>query len=150
MRTGRIPRRVLLLLLLAYLVALALIAYWPTPVDRGFDGTLFGVLSRLRAAGFGWITYDLVESAANVLLFVPLGLLLGLLVGRGVGRRLAVFLACLGASLAIELGQALLLPARYASAADVLANGTGAVIGILIAVVVNAIVERNNRRSSAS
>jgi len=85
-------RRLLWIALAAYLVALALIAYWPTPVDRGVDGDLFGAIHWLRAHGITLITYDRVESAANVALFVPFGLLLGGLFRRG--RRWIAFLLC--------------------------------------------------------
>ena len=146
-------RRIAVLLLVLYLIALALIAFWPTPVDRGVDGELFHLIDRLRAAGLRWVSYDLIESSSNVLLFAPFGLLVGLLTGRG--WRILGWAVCVSASLAIELGQAVLLPARYASAGDVAANSTGAAIGVLVVVAIEAIAARRavlatRRTASAS
>jgi hypothetical protein len=131
------PRRIVWVLLAAYLIGLALIAYWPTPVDRGVDGDLFGLIHWLDRHGVTVVTYDRVESAANVALFVPFGLLLAGLFRRG--RRWIAFLVCVAGSVAIETGQALFLPARYASVADVLANAAGAAIGVLAVVAVSRI-----------
>ena len=127
-------RRLLWIALAAYLVVLALIAYWPTPVDRGVDGQLFGVIHWLRARGITVITYDRVEFAANVALFVPFGLLLAGLFRRG--RRWIAFLLCVAGSAAIEVGQAVFLPGRFASLADVAANSIGGGIGVLVIVIV--------------
>jgi hypothetical protein len=127
-------RRLLWIALVAYLVVLALIAYWPTPVDRGVDGDLFGVIHWLHVHGVTFVTYGRVEFAANVALFVPFGLLLGALFRRG--RRWIAFLLCVAGSGAIELGQAVFLPGRFASLADVAANSIGGGIGVLVVALV--------------
>lgn len=113
--------------LLLYSGALALIAFWPTPVDRGAAGLLDAIT---RAAP--WLTYDLIETTANVLLFVPLGILSALVLPR---RRALVVPLALLATLAIETGQALLLAQRTPSLRDVVANVLGAAIGLAIVVV---------------
>ena len=73
-----------------------------------------------------------MEFTAHVLLFLPLGLLLAAATNRG--SRLLALTVCIAASLTIELGQAIFLPARFASPLDVLANSMGAAIGVMIVV----------------
>ena len=58
-----------------YLVTLAVIALSPISPIRGVD-----LSQELDATGFGWVTYTQLESFANVVLFVPFGLLIALLV----------------------------------------------------------------------
>ncbi len=113
-------------LLVAYVVALALIAFWPTHVDEG-AGPLLAAIRRVLP----WATYPRIEFVANIALFAPFGLLLTLLMrpwpwvlGAGVA-----------ASAAIELVQAVALPGRTATAWDVIANSLGTVAGIAIALV---------------
>lgn len=89
--------------------------------------------------GMTWFGSGWIEFAANVLLFVPLGLLLTLLFRRpwiGVVVSLA-------ASVAVELAQ-LVVPSRQASLRDVVANALGAAIGAAIAWL---LVRRRSRRS---
>lgn len=113
------------LLLGAYAVALALIAFWPSPVDRGA-----GPLLQLVTQAVPWLTYARIELLANVALFVPLGWW----AARGWPRwRAAVIPAGLVASVVIETGQGLFLAERTASVLDVLANTTGAAIGFVLA-----------------
>lgn len=118
-------------LLVAYLVGTAVIALYPTPVDRGIDGLLFRVLRVLASHGLGFITYARVEFSANVVLFVPLGLLLALLFGAR--WWWCAILLCVALSSAIELSQLAFLPERLASLGDVIANSSGGVIGALLA-----------------
>lgn len=112
----------------AYAVVLALIAFWPVPVDRGASAFIAAI-----TRAFPWATYDLIEFTANILLFVPLGVL-GALLLRPRGW-LVVPLAFI-ASVTIEAGQAILLDQRTSSALDVIANTTGAVVGLLVVVLV--------------
>jgi hypothetical protein len=142
--------RVLLAILVVYLAALALIAFWPVPVDSGARGSLGSLLALLRAHGWGWIDYSTVEASANVILFIPFGFLLGVLGGRGAGRRLLMLGICIVSSVVIELGQALLLPARFASAGDIAANSLGAVVGVLLALAFDAITHRRAPRPSSA
>ncbi len=137
-RTGRIGT-------LAWLVVAALILLWPVPVDRGADHWLLGVLRALHAHGLPrWIGYGAVESSANVVFFAPLGVFLVLALIRRIGGwSVPVAIAAgLAVSLAGELAQYLLLPARFASASDVAANTLGATL----AAVVSWLVVRTGRR----
>lgn len=116
----------------AYALILGAIALWPTPVDRAGAGLLAEALEKLHGRGMpAWIDYAFVESAANVLLFVPLGAL----VVRIFGRRFWWIGAAAGMllSAAIELAQFFFLPARYATLLDVAANTAGATLGGLLA-----------------
>lgn len=123
-RSGRIPQ----LLLALYAVALAAIAFWPVPVDRGVAGPL-----RAISAAVPWLSYDVIEVTANVLLFVPLGVLLSLVL---TGRRRLVVPIALAVTILIELSQALFLEARTPSLRDIVANLVGAAIGLGIVVMV--------------
>lgn len=126
-------RRILGAALAGYVVALVLVLGWPTPVDARFDGTLFRLLGWLHDAGLPrWIGYDQVEFTANIVLFVPVGLLLALELRRR--PWWAAALAGFGLSVLAELAQYLLRPDRFATALDVVANTTGAVVGAAIAV----------------
>lgn len=117
----------------AYLAALVAIALWPTPVDRGVDVLdswpvvlLDSALGVPRTTG-----YTIVETAANVLLFVPLGWLAVALVPV---RWWAVVVAALVVSASIEVAQAVLRPERVATVWDVAANTAGAALGAAAAV----------------
>jgi VanZ family protein len=114
-------RRTGLRLLVLYGAVLAVIAFWPTPVDRDATGLL-----REIARVVPLLTYDVVEFTANVALFMPLGVLLALALPRR--RALAV-------TMIIELGQAAFLAERTASLRDIFANTLGAALGLLIVVI---------------
>jgi len=123
----------------AYLMALALIAFWPTPVDQGAHASLTSTLEWLRRHGApDWLEYTSVEFTANIALFVPVGLLGVILIGA---RRwwLAILIGFL-ASCLIEFGQLMFLPARFASVNDVVANTSGAVLGTALALIVLVVV----------
>ena len=137
------PRRLRLVLLAAalYGVALLLIAAWPTHVDENVDV--------LNTAPARWLidrgiaphnTYRVIEAAANVVLFVPFGVLLMLASLRltwlqAVGVALVV-------SSGIELLQAVALPGRTANAGDVAANVLGAAVGASGVVIWRAVARR--------
>lgn len=141
--TGR-SRRVALVLAVAYGLAVVLIGFWGTPVDARVQPLLARVIAAAQRRGApSWFGYEMVESLANVAFFVPLGLLVVLLAGArwwwaGAGAGLVV-------SAAIETGQALFLPARFATIDDVVANTMGAVVGSLLGVVVLAAAARRRR-----
>lgn len=135
-RTDRMPQ----LLLLAYLVALALTAFWPTPVDAGLAPLFEAVTRRLPA-----VTHARVEFAANIALFVPIGLLLPMMMPRTL-----VLPVALVATVVIESTQALLLDARVPSALDIIANTTGACVGLLALEAFRAVRRRRQHLTPGS
>lgn len=130
------------ILLGLYVVAGAALVLWPGGI-RGVD-----LSSELNATGLGWVTYVQLESFANVLLFVPLGLLIALMVPTRAWW--IVTLTLVGLSCSIELVQHFFIPGRVGSLADVAANTTGAVAGILLAGLIRGIafLVRRMRRPS--
>ncbi|WP_460772621.1 VanZ family protein [Microbacterium sp. GXF7504] len=119
-RALRDPR----VLLSLYGVALTLIAVWPVPVDQGLGRVLAAVTRHLP-----FLTYARIEFGANILLFVPLGLLLPLILRRTPWLVLPVaFLT----TVTIECVQALLLAQRTPSVLDIVANTAGACLGMVL------------------
>ena len=114
-------------------IPLALIAFWPSPVDQPVQGQLADVLKFLHAHGIpAWFNYQFVEAAANVALFIPFGAVASLAYPKKYVWQIGIF--GLIASSCIELGQLLFLHNRFASLQDVVTNTSGAVIGALLAV----------------
>jgi glycopeptide antibiotics resistance protein len=72
----------------------------------------------------------LSELAANVVLFVPLGIALAWRWRRPSVRAVALW--ALAVSVAVEAGQAVLQTGRQADVTDLLANVSGAVLGLLL------------------
>lgn len=132
-------RRVALWLGSLYLVALALIALWPTPVDRIANRQLVRILIKLHDHGVpSWFSYALIEFSANVMLFLPVGMLGVILLGSA--RWWMAVVIGFAASCLIELSQLIFLPARFATPVDVIANTLGATLGALLALAVLAAV----------
>lgn len=141
-------------LLVAYLVPLAVLVLSIRLTDIGLPqvadtlvlwATDLGVVPGLR---FGH-----VEAAANVLVFIPIGLLLSGVCGRsGTGRRGAglpdgaVWLIATLMSASIELTQMFLLTERSATVRDLICNSTGALAGVLIYRIVHVARLRATRR----
>jgi VanZ family protein len=138
------PRRAAQWGLVAYGVLLGVIAFWPVPVDRAGAALLLKALRKLHRWGIpDWVDYGFVESASNVLLFVPLGALVVWIMGRRywwVGAAAGILLSSLS-----ELAQFFFLPARYPTLADVAANTLGATLGALLALL--AMARRKSGRS---
>ncbi|TFD71736.1 VanZ family protein [Cryobacterium sp. Hb1] len=134
-RRHRWLRGCALWVMLAYLVILTLIAFWPTPVDRNAHGSIGAFVTWLHEHGmpnrFG---YDTIEFTSNIALFIPIGLLVVVLAGA---RRwwLGPVIGALISAL-IELGQLVFLPERFATVNDIVANTLGAVFGTVLAVIV--------------
>lgn len=121
-------RRKPLALFMAYAGVLALIAFWPTPVDAGADGFITRVLNALHRWGIPqWFDYNAVEAGSNVALFIPFGLLLASILPMNCKWLAAP--AGAFASVLIEIAQSLFRPERYPSIQDVLANSLGAAWG---------------------
>ncbi|MFD5224618.1 VanZ family protein [Microbacterium sp. NPDC058342] len=119
---------------IVYGVVLALIAFWPQPVDSG-AGRVLGWIT----AHFPLLTYDRIEFGANIVLFVPFGIGLAMLLPT---LRYLVLPAALLASLTIESMQAVLLAARTPSVYDIIANVSGAALGLIATVLVEVLIRR--------
>lgn len=126
------------------MLVVAVITLWPSPVDESGRSALLAVLDRLHARGVPrWVDYTFVERSANVVMFVPFGVLLAVLLPRR-RRWLAVALPA-AMSLLVELVQLLALPLRYSSGWDVLANTTGALVGATLVVAWVRSMQRRGR-----
>ncbi len=124
-----VAHRILVVAWVAYLVAVAVLVFQP---DASAASDSVGLVDRVvRAAGApSWLGPQVIEVVANVVLFVPLGLL-----GAGVVHRWSVLfwgLCGLALSAVIELIQLLFLPGRSATWTDLAANTGGAVLGMLV------------------
>ncbi|GAB3616223.1 hypothetical protein GCM10027416_07800 [Okibacterium endophyticum] len=140
-----VKRRVALVALIVLLGLIALITFWPTPVDAPVQNTLIRVLAALHDRGLpSSIDYTLTEFMSNVLMFLPLGLLLTLVLRAGY-RWTAPFLAA-AASICVELGQLWFRPERISDPSDVVANTLGALIGTAIAAALLARTRPRARR----
>ena len=119
----------------------------PSRVDGGVEPAVRRVLAWLQGLGAPeWVNYDFADFVANVGFFVPIGLVAALLLPWRIWWLAIPAGAALSA--ALELGQALFLPERYASATDVLANTVGATLGALIAAAIRAASRRRVPRSA--
>lgn len=108
---------------------------WPDPGDPG-DGWPSATLAWLHALGLPHaVDMVAVEAAANVAMFVPLGALLALATRLRPGAAVAVGAAF---SVLIELTQLTLLPHRFATVQDVVMNSLGALLGVALAVALQA------------
>lgn len=130
-RRERRVRRISAALLVLVAATVVLIVFMPAPPDRTGQRNLVGFLARSHRQGLPtWIDFSLIETAANVAMFVPLGFLAALARRR---RPWLVVLAAAVVSGLIETGQLLFLTERVASLHDVAANTAGALLGLLLA-----------------
>jgi hypothetical protein len=129
--------------LAAYVAAVAVVLLSPVSPERLVAATTALLRDDL---GLVMVRQGWVEFAANVALFVPVGLLVTLVTRRlWLGVVLALVLSA-GAELVQEL-----LPGRTASLRDVLANTLGAAIGAAVAAIaVRAARSRAARREEMS
>ena len=132
-------------LLISYVIVILFATLWPTPLDQGYSAAIQKVLDVAHRNGVPeWFGYKKLEFSANLAMFVPLGFLSALLMPARVWWL--ALLMCPVLSIAIETSQAAFLAARFATATDVVSNSTGAVIGILIAVILrSAVYERDQK-----
>jgi glycopeptide antibiotics resistance protein len=117
----------------AYASALVVVLLWPTHVDGEGGFIRFEpILDVLSALGIpAWASYPWVEFAANVALFVPLGMLC--VAARAPRLRWIATATVLAAAISIgaEALQHLVVPDRTTDARDVVANVAGAALGAL-------------------
>ena len=134
----------------AYLVTLIWASLNPEPIDgSGPIRALVAWVLNFTAASkdWAWLGYNQLESLANVLLYIPLGLGLALIV-----RRAPWWLDVLiGVAITVsaELSQLYFLPDRFSTVADVLANSLGVLIGVIAARSTLALRSQSRARGSA-
>ncbi|MBT2568950.1 VanZ family protein [Arthrobacter sp. ISL-85] len=113
------------------LIPVALIAFWPSPVDQPVQAQLATTLYVLHRHGVPvWVDYKLVEATANVLLFLPLGVLGSLAFPTKFWWQVGALGSLLSGC--IELGQLLFLHDRFAALSDIVTNTAGATTGALL------------------
>jgi len=113
-------------------------------MDRadGWAAWVFDVVDGMKSAlpAFFFVA---VEFLANVLMFVPFGVLVWLALARP--RWWVVVLLGLATTVTIELVQST-MPSRYSTVSDVIANTLGAAVGVLL---VNVVARQVTRRDEA-
>nr|WP_314845943.1 VanZ family protein [uncultured Microbacterium sp.] len=128
----RVTKGVALMLGLPFLAGLALLTLTPSRVENSMPNLLDLVLSTVHRLGWESLDFTRLEIIANVLVFVPVGVLAFLLLPRRLWPL--AFVIGPAVSLAIELAQRFALPHRAATVTDVVANSGGAIIGVFIAI----------------
>lgn len=151
--TGPVLHRhpVLSLLTGGYVAFVAWVTLTPQSYASEHISIIYRVLDALHRRGYLLsIDDNRLEFLANIALFVPVGMFLLLLFGT------RLWWVALAASFAmttfIEAAQNL-IPGRVPDERDLLANGLGAVIGVLIALVLTlpaALHRRRRRRATAT
>ena len=132
-------------LLAAVLATVLLVTMWPVPVDRGYSGSIDKLLAVLHRNGVPtWFGYNRLEFTANIIMFIPLGFLVALLLSQRLWWLALII--CPAFSVSIELTQAAFIAARFATVSDVIANSTGAFIGIFVAVLIRAAVYQRDQK----
>jgi glycopeptide antibiotics resistance protein len=125
-----VPRTARVLLLLAVLLAAAFtVGGRPTEETDLFARVLRGVLA-FTPLSPDRLSTPRVEFVANIVLFLPLGVLLPPAFPRAPLTLLLVVPVL--TSLGIEVAQLLVLQGRVPDAVDVLANSTGGAVGLLV------------------
>lgn len=133
-----------------YLGVVGFITLGPQPLDDGTDSLvwrLLGFFSRFRLTD--WISYSGLEFAANVAMFIPVGLFFLLLLGRR--RWWIAVLAGVAITCGIEFAQQF-IPSRVSDPRDIVANSVGAFAGVIAALIVTtpaAIRRARERRVQA-
>ncbi|WP_431230625.1 VanZ family protein [Paenarthrobacter nicotinovorans] len=111
---------------------MAVVGFWPTPVDKPIRGTFTRLLDKLHGVGVPlWVDYSFVEASANVALFIPFGILTAVVLPDTSRWRL-IALGLL-TSMSVEVGQMLFFANRYSTFMDVVTNSLGTVIGVTTA-----------------
>ena len=129
-------------------VYLAVVGWIVFSQDDGMDQAdgwvawVFDFIDEMKA-GLPDFFFVAVEFLANVLMFVPFGVLVWLALARP--RWWVVVLLGLATTVTIELVQST-MPSRYSTVSDVIANTLGAAVGVLL---VNLAAQQGIRRDEA-
>ncbi|MBA2696817.1 MAG: VanZ family protein [Ornithinimicrobium sp.] len=116
-------------MLAGYLLGLAVLVLWPEG-DTVTRGNLLVTRAFLRLGAPEWMSPEFWQLVNNVLVCVPAGALAMVLWPRSRGWWWVLLAGTL--SLGVELVQWRYLPARTPSVLDVLANTTGAGLGVIL------------------
>ena len=122
-------KKVIGILAFGYSLVIAAMTLGPQPSTETTNDwalAVIGIIDRHLAASFD---YSDLEFLGNIALFLPLGVLLILLLGRG--RWWVVVLIGVAATCGIEFAQHY-IPTRVPDVRDLVANSTGAIVGVLI------------------
>ncbi len=127
------------------LAVVLLVALSPTPVDQGYESAIERILTILHRNGVPrWFGYRWLEFAANIAMFLPVGYFLSLIFPP---RFLWTAIPLLPAlSFTLETAQFLMLPARFATFNDVIANSVGGWVGVALGALTVAAVHIRDRR----
>jgi glycopeptide antibiotics resistance protein len=130
-----------------YLGIVGWLTLGPQPLDDEANGVLFRLLEYLERypSTSAWLNYFTLEFAANIAMFVPVGLFFLLLLGRS--SWFVAVLAGVGLTFAIETAQ-LFLPDRVSDPRDLASNSIGALIGVIAALIVTTPKARRLRREA--
>lgn len=145
-QTGAVFHRHPLLSILSgsYLVFLAWLTLTPQAMHRGEAQFVQRVLDELHERGYAEsVDYARFEFLANIAIFVPVGVFLLLMFGAG-GWWLAA-LSSFATTAFIETAQHR-IPGRVPDDRDLVANGAGALIGIVLALVLTMPATLRRRR----
>lgn len=135
----------------AYLVFVGWLTLTPQSDHTGQAQLALRILEALHRRGYAEsIDYDRFEFAANIALFVPVGMFLLLLFGAG-GWWLALIVS-VALTMGIEAVQHQ-IPGRVPDDRDLVANSAGAVVGIVLALILTmpaTVRRRRQRRRTAA
>jgi glycopeptide antibiotics resistance protein len=128
-----------------YLAALFYLTLTPSSTSDQAFSILRRVVSLLqRHDATDWVTFPLAEFAANILLFVPMGVFVVLLLGRRMWWA-GLFAGFIG-SCWIELAQGVWLPSRVSDPRDLVSNTLGTLLGVLLALLITWPAAHRDRR----
>lgn len=128
----RVSTRVWAIILgIPFLAGLAALTLTPSRVEQSMPNFLDLILSTAHRLGWTSLDFAGLEVIANILVFLPIGVLAFVLLPRRFWL-LAILIGPL-LSLAIETAQRVALPHRIATLNDVIANSAGALLGVVLA-----------------
>ncbi|MBO0979931.1 VanZ family protein [Microbacterium sp. SD291] len=141
-------RRMALLLGIPFLACLAFLTLTPSRVENAMPNLLDLALRAAHRLGWESLDFTRLEVLANVLVFIPIGILAVVLLPRRF--RALAWLIGPAVSAGIELAQRIALPHRAATISDVLANSSGATIGVIAALLLSLLFTRSGSQARSS